>query len=178
MQDSRKLRSLAEPQVGLTQYCLPVLLAKYWVSPSNHLYVRLLRSVTCVAMEDDAVDIFLYGNIMPVWHVQRLRPMCSTRLRSRGGGRLSRSSPGAGPGGRGDRGRGRHAAAGGVEAPRRAAEGRHCFGDERGAAAALSAGGGALKPVYEWAKSFERHWDHQLDRIKQRAEKRAKERRG
>ena len=36
----------------------------------------------------------------------------------------------------------------------------------------------ALKPIYEWAKSFERHWDHQLDRIKQRAEKRAKERRG
>ncbi|MGE3637232.1 MAG: ArsR/SmtB family transcription factor [Pirellulales bacterium] len=36
----------------------------------------------------------------------------------------------------------------------------------------------ALKPVYEWAKSFERHWGHQLDRIKQRAEKRAKEQRG
>jgi DNA-binding transcriptional ArsR family regulator len=35
----------------------------------------------------------------------------------------------------------------------------------------------ALKPVYEWAKSFERHWGHQLDRIKQRAEKRAKEQR-
>lgn len=35
----------------------------------------------------------------------------------------------------------------------------------------------ALKPVFEWAKSFERHWGHQLDRIKQRAEKRAKERR-
>ena len=36
----------------------------------------------------------------------------------------------------------------------------------------------ALKPVYEWAKSFERHWDHQLARVKQRAEKRAKEQRG
>lgn len=36
----------------------------------------------------------------------------------------------------------------------------------------------ALKPVYEWAKSFEQHWDHQLDRVKQRAEKRAKEQRG
>jgi DNA-binding transcriptional ArsR family regulator len=36
----------------------------------------------------------------------------------------------------------------------------------------------ALKPVFEWAKSFERHWGHQLDRIQQRAEKRAKERRG
>jgi DNA-binding transcriptional ArsR family regulator len=36
----------------------------------------------------------------------------------------------------------------------------------------------ALKPVFEWAKGFERHWGQQLDRIKQRAEKRAKERRG
>ncbi len=36
----------------------------------------------------------------------------------------------------------------------------------------------ALKPVYEWAKSFEQHWDHQLARVKQRAEKRAKELRG
>lgn len=36
----------------------------------------------------------------------------------------------------------------------------------------------ALKPVYEWAKGFEQHWDHQLDRIKQRAEKRAKQQRG
>ena len=36
----------------------------------------------------------------------------------------------------------------------------------------------ALKPVYEWARSFERHWDHQLTRVKQRAEKRAKEQRG
>jgi DNA-binding transcriptional ArsR family regulator len=36
----------------------------------------------------------------------------------------------------------------------------------------------ALKPVYEWAKSFERHWGHQLDRIQRRAEKRAKEQRG
>lgn len=36
----------------------------------------------------------------------------------------------------------------------------------------------ALKPVYEWAKSFEQHWERQLDRIKQRAEKRAKKQRG
>jgi hypothetical protein len=27
-----------------------------------------------------------------------------------------------------------------------------------------------LKSVYEWAKSFERLWSHQLDRIKRRAE--------
>ena len=32
-----------------------------------------------------------------------------------------------------------------------------------------------LKVVYDWAKSFERLWNHQLDRIKQRAEKMARE---
>ncbi|MCI0375988.1 MAG: metalloregulator ArsR/SmtB family transcription factor [Gemmataceae bacterium] len=32
-----------------------------------------------------------------------------------------------------------------------------------------------LKPVYEWVKSFERFWQHQLDRIKERAERKAKE---
>ena len=30
-----------------------------------------------------------------------------------------------------------------------------------------------LRPVYDWVKAFERHWDHQLDRIRARAEKRA-----
>lgn len=30
-----------------------------------------------------------------------------------------------------------------------------------------------LKPVYDWVKSFERHWGHQLDRIRTRAEQRA-----
>jgi DNA-binding transcriptional ArsR family regulator len=30
-----------------------------------------------------------------------------------------------------------------------------------------------LKPVYEWVKAFERNWDHQLDRIRARAEQRA-----
>jgi DNA-binding transcriptional ArsR family regulator len=33
-----------------------------------------------------------------------------------------------------------------------------------------------LKPVYDWAKSFEQFWSHQLDRIKERAERRARER--
>jgi DNA-binding transcriptional ArsR family regulator len=27
-----------------------------------------------------------------------------------------------------------------------------------------------LKPVYDWVKTFERYWTHQLDQIKQRAE--------
>ena len=31
-----------------------------------------------------------------------------------------------------------------------------------------------LKDVHDWAKQFERHWSHQLDRIKQRAERRAR----
>ena len=34
-----------------------------------------------------------------------------------------------------------------------------------------------LKQVYEWVSKFERLWVHQLDRIKQRAELKAKEKR-
>src|SRR5262245_2954710 len=33
-----------------------------------------------------------------------------------------------------------------------------------------------LKTVYDWAKAFEEHWSHQLDRIKQRAEQKARQR--
>jgi len=33
-----------------------------------------------------------------------------------------------------------------------------------------------LKPVHDWAKTFERFWTHQLDRIKDRAERKAMER--
>jgi DNA-binding transcriptional ArsR family regulator len=32
-----------------------------------------------------------------------------------------------------------------------------------------------LKTVHDWAKAFEEHWGHQLDRIKERAERRARE---
>ena len=32
-----------------------------------------------------------------------------------------------------------------------------------------------LKHVYDWISKFERHWSHQLDRIKQRAERLAHE---
>lgn len=32
-----------------------------------------------------------------------------------------------------------------------------------------------LKTVYEWVQAFEAHWDNQLDRIKERAERRARE---
>jgi DNA-binding transcriptional ArsR family regulator len=35
-----------------------------------------------------------------------------------------------------------------------------------------------LKLVHDWTKRFEQHWSHQLDRIKQRAERRAREQRG
>lgn len=34
-----------------------------------------------------------------------------------------------------------------------------------------------LKAVHDWAKRFERHWGHQLGRIKERAERRAGEQR-
>src|SRR3954469_14951818 len=33
-----------------------------------------------------------------------------------------------------------------------------------------------LKPVYDWVKFFERFWTHQLDRVKERAERKARER--
>lgn len=32
-----------------------------------------------------------------------------------------------------------------------------------------------LRTVYDWIKTFERHWDHQLDRIRAKAERRAAE---
>ena len=35
-----------------------------------------------------------------------------------------------------------------------------------------------LKTVHDWAKKFEEHWNHQLDRIKERAERRARLQRG
>lgn len=35
--------------------------------------------------------------------------------------------------------------------------------------------GEELRPVYEWVKSYERFWDHQLQRIKERAEKMAQD---
>jgi len=33
-----------------------------------------------------------------------------------------------------------------------------------------------LKPVHDWVKTFERYWSHQLDRIKERAERKMTER--
>ena len=35
-----------------------------------------------------------------------------------------------------------------------------------------------LKPIHDWVRTFERFWDHQLDRIKERAERMANERAG
>jgi DNA-binding transcriptional ArsR family regulator len=36
--------------------------------------------------------------------------------------------------------------------------------------------GEGLRPVHEWVKVFERYWTHQVDQIKQRAERKALER--
>jgi DNA-binding transcriptional ArsR family regulator len=33
-----------------------------------------------------------------------------------------------------------------------------------------------LKPISDWVRNFEQFWDHKLDRIKQRAERKASER--
>jgi DNA-binding transcriptional ArsR family regulator len=35
-----------------------------------------------------------------------------------------------------------------------------------------------LKPVHDWVKHYERFWDNQLDRIKRRAEEKAREQAG
>src|SRR3954462_13563562 len=35
--------------------------------------------------------------------------------------------------------------------------------------------GERLKPIIDWVRNFERFWDHKLDRIKQRAESKARE---
>jgi hypothetical protein len=35
-----------------------------------------------------------------------------------------------------------------------------------------------LKPVHDWIRAFEKYWDRQLDRIQERAERRAAESRG
>ena len=37
-----------------------------------------------------------------------------------------------------------------------------------------SVDGEQLKPIFDWARTFERFWDEQLDRIKQRAERKAR----
>jgi DNA-binding transcriptional ArsR family regulator len=34
----------------------------------------------------------------------------------------------------------------------------------------------ALRPVHDWVRTFERYWDHQVDSIRQRAERKALER--
>jgi DNA-binding transcriptional ArsR family regulator len=35
-----------------------------------------------------------------------------------------------------------------------------------------------LKPVHDWVKNYERFWSHQLDRIRERAERKAREQAG
>jgi len=38
-----------------------------------------------------------------------------------------------------------------------------------------SVNGDGLRPVFDWVKNFERFWEHQLDRIKERAERMKRE---
>jgi DNA-binding transcriptional ArsR family regulator len=37
--------------------------------------------------------------------------------------------------------------------------------------------GSNLKPVHDWVSSFEQYWSHQIDRIKERAEQKMRDRR-
>jgi DNA-binding transcriptional ArsR family regulator len=45
----------------------------------------------------------------------------------------------------------------------------------RGKRRMYSLNGQGLKPVYDWVKTYERFWEHQLDRIKERAERMERE---
>lgn len=38
-----------------------------------------------------------------------------------------------------------------------------------------SLNGEKLRPVYEWVKAYERFWEHQLSRIRERAERMQRE---
>lgn len=42
---------------------------------------------------------------------------------------------------------------------------------QKGRRRMYSVNGKELRPVYDWVKTYEKFWDHQLQRIKQRAEK-------
>jgi DNA-binding transcriptional ArsR family regulator len=46
---------------------------------------------------------------------------------------------------------------------------------QRGKRRMYSLNGEKLRPVYEWVKEYERFWDHQLSRIKERAERMERE---
>ena len=46
---------------------------------------------------------------------------------------------------------------------------------KRGRERVYQLNGAELKPVHDWVKTFERFWTHHLDRIKERAERMARE---
>jgi DNA-binding transcriptional ArsR family regulator len=45
----------------------------------------------------------------------------------------------------------------------------------RGRRRVYSVNGKELRPVYDWVKAYEKYWEHQLDRIKERAEQKQRE---
>jgi DNA-binding transcriptional ArsR family regulator len=45
----------------------------------------------------------------------------------------------------------------------------------RGRERVYSVNGERLKPIHEWSKMYEKFWQHQLDRIKERAEAKARQ---
>ena len=45
----------------------------------------------------------------------------------------------------------------------------------RGKRRMYSLNGEGLRPVYDWVKTYERFWEHQVERIKQRAERQERE---
>jgi hypothetical protein len=69
-----------------------------------------------------------------------------------------------------------HSAAGRSPSTSACSQGRpgHC--EEQGQHRLYQLNAEELKPVHDWVKNFERFWSHHVDRIKERAERIAKER--
>ena len=70
----------------------------------------------------------------------------------------------------------RASAATGVEAPSRVAVGRSCSVRGSGRQRIYKLNAESLKEIHDWVRTFEPFWDRQIDRIKERAERMARER--
>ena len=133
------------------------------------------QSTSPVRATESWLDIFPYGNIIEACRVHRLQPTYSTPSPSPVGDRLSSCLR------RGALAVGTLVVTLGLPQP---AVSKH-LGVLRkvGVVAVIKQGkqrvynleAEKLKTVHDWVKAFEELWGHQLDRIKERAEQRARE---
>ena len=122
-----------------------------------------------------SLDIFPYRNICTSCQEPRQRPTSSTRSPSLGArdsrrsvrrqGMLSGMWFGAAD-----------AAAGGVETSSRASQGGVVSVTKQGQLRLYRLNAKELKPVHDWVKMYERFWTHQIDQIKERAERKMMDR--